>query len=64
MSLIVGGENAKAGEFPHMAALGYNEKDNEEPEFKCGGSLISDEYVITAGKKLFFPEIFSIKFLK
>lgn len=45
--LIIGGENAKVAEFPHMAALGYR---NLEATFTfiCGGSLISDQYVLTA----------------
>lgn len=43
---IVGGRNASAGEYPHMAALGYG----IIPDIKwlCGGSLISDRYVLTA----------------
>ncbi|XP_070504854.1 trypsin-1-like [Chironomus tepperi] len=45
--LIVGGENAKKDEFPHMAALGYMNIDNVFI-FICGGSLISDEFVLTA----------------
>lgn len=44
--LIVGGEQAKPGEFPHMAALGYPNLD--EINYQCGGSLISDRYVLTA----------------
>ena len=45
--LVVGGENAGPDQFPHMAALGY-------PNFGkivyglCGGSLISDQFVLTA----------------
>lgn len=46
-SIIIGGENAKAGEFPHMAAIGYKNLNNEI-DFKCGGSLISEQHVITA----------------
>jgi secreted trypsin-like serine protease len=45
--IIIGGENAKAGEFPHMAAIGY-ENLNNEINFNCGGSLISEQHVITA----------------
>lgn len=45
-SLIVGGKNAGLSEFPHMALLGYDE--DGKIEWKCGGSLISDEYVLTA----------------
>lgn len=43
---IVGGIEAKAHEFPHMAAIGYRIFD--EVEFKCGGSLISERYLLTA----------------
>lgn len=45
--LIVGGENATAGEFPHMALLGYTVKG--VVIWACGGSLISEKYVLTAG---------------
>lgn len=44
--LIVGGENAKPGEFPHMAALGYPYLNGIK--YQCGGTLISDRYVLTA----------------
>ncbi|CAH1153436.1 unnamed protein product [Phaedon cochleariae] len=44
--LIVGGKPASPGEFPFMAAIGFN--TTEEP-WRCGGTLISDRYVLTAG---------------
>ncbi|KAL7025311.1 hypothetical protein ACKWTF_013446 [Chironomus riparius] len=47
ISLIINGENAKAGEFPHMAAVGYKDK-NRVAHFVCGGSLISDQFVLSA----------------
>lgn len=43
---IVGGTDATAREFPHMAALGFGDKNRKE--WKCGGSLISDRFVLTA----------------
>lgn len=46
--LIIGGEAAKLGEFPHMAALGYRDIPNEPIQYKCGASLISDRFVLTA----------------
>lgn len=46
--LIVGGKEARPGEFPHMAALGYIEPGNRKVEWKCGGTLISEEFVVTA----------------
>lgn len=45
--LIIGGENATAGEFPHMALLGYNV--DGQVNWECGGSLISEKFVLTAG---------------
>ncbi|XP_058839217.1 serine protease snake-like [Topomyia yanbarensis] len=49
VDLIVGGEAARRGEFPHQALLGYpGEDDPRSIEFKCGGSLISERYVLTA----------------
>jgi secreted trypsin-like serine protease len=45
--LIVGGEKTKNGEYPHMAAIGWRSLDGSL-EFKCGGSLISDRFVLTA----------------
>ncbi|KAJ8923479.1 hypothetical protein NQ315_010057, partial [Exocentrus adspersus] len=43
--LIVGGEPAAVGEFPFMAAIGFN---TEDQKWKCGGTLISDRFVLTA----------------
>lgn len=40
--LIVGGEKAKNGEYPHSVAIGWRSLDGTL-EFKCGGSLISDK---------------------
>lgn len=45
--LIVGGVKAKVGEFPHMAAMGFRHP-NGQAEFFCGGSLISELFVLTA----------------
>ncbi|XP_066991487.2 serine protease snake [Anabrus simplex] len=46
LPLIVGGERTLLGEFPHMAALGY--QDGRNIAWNCGGSLISERYVLTA----------------
>lgn len=58
VQLIVGGEEAKLKEFPHMAALGYSE--NGSIEWNCGGSLISEYFVLTAAhcaRKSYPPKI-------
>jgi secreted trypsin-like serine protease len=45
--LIVGGVKTKNGEFPHMAAIGWRGSDGTL-QFKCGGVLISERFVLTA----------------
>lgn len=45
--LIVGGTPAKPREFPHMALIGYAALSGKE--WNCGGSLISERWVVTAG---------------
>ncbi|CAG7659293.1 unnamed protein product, partial [Allacma fusca] len=45
--LIVGGRDAKLDEFPHMAALGFETKD-DDLIWGCGGTLISEDFVLTA----------------
>lgn len=44
---IVGGSVTAAGEFPHMAALLLKSIDGNF-KFFCGGSLISEKFVLTA----------------
>ncbi|XP_049832742.1 serine protease snake-like [Schistocerca gregaria] len=44
--LIVGGIKTGPREFPHMAVIGYG--DEEEIDWMCGGSLISETYILTA----------------
>lgn len=51
--LIVGGEEARPQEFPHMAALGYvdfssSSRGRRSIEWNCGGTLISEQFVLTA----------------
>uniref|UniRef100_A0A1B0CS99 Putative serine protease snake-like zootermopsis nevadensis n=1 Tax=Lutzomyia longipalpis TaxID=7200 RepID=A0A1B0CS99_LUTLO len=47
--LIVGGEEAKPAEFPHMAAIGWDsETSNSIVDWNCGGVLISEDTILTA----------------
>jgi len=45
-----GGRDASLGSWKWMAALGFNTTAYtvEKPEFRCGGALISDRYILTA----------------
>lgn len=44
--LIIGGVESEPMEFPHMAAIGYGERTRIT--WACGGSLISEKFVLTA----------------
>jgi secreted trypsin-like serine protease len=43
---IIGGSSARAGQFPFAAAI-Y--KTTEHGRYFCGGALISNEWILTAG---------------
>ncbi|XP_041980785.1 serine protease snake-like [Aricia agestis] len=45
---VVGGRVAEAGEFLHMAAMGWKGVDGGWV-FKCGASIISEKFLVTAG---------------
>ncbi|KAK3914417.1 Serine protease snake [Frankliniella fusca] len=45
--LIVGGRETKPMEFPHMALIGY-ETSPDSIAWTCGGSLISENFVLSA----------------
>ncbi|XP_012264277.2 serine protease snake-like [Athalia rosae] len=45
--LIIGGTKAVRKEFPHMALIGFGNSD-EDVSWQCGGSLISESFVLTA----------------
>ncbi|XP_034233867.1 CLIP domain-containing serine protease 14D-like isoform X2 [Thrips palmi] len=47
--LVVGGSDARLNEFPHMVAIGYRgPAPSSRIEWNCGGSLISELFVLTA----------------
>lgn len=44
---IIQGTAADLREYPHMAAIGYPNDENTI-EYNCGGTLISDQWIVTA----------------
>lgn len=46
-AFFVGGTKTFKNEFPHMSAIGWRQSD-EEISWRCGGSLISDRFVLSA----------------
>ncbi|KAB0801535.1 hypothetical protein PPYR_05889 [Photinus pyralis] len=47
---IVNGVPAYLGEYPWIVALGYrNSKNPEQPKWLCGGTMITDKHILTAG---------------
>ncbi|RVE52572.1 hypothetical protein evm_002691, partial [Chilo suppressalis] len=52
-SKVVGGEDAALGDFPWMAALGYRFRRRPNPLWMCGGSLLTNKHVLTAGHCIF-----------
>ena len=49
MDRIVGGKDAPIGQYPWLTLLGYNiSNTNSVSPWQCGGSLIGNQYVLTA----------------
>ncbi|KAK5639288.1 hypothetical protein RI129_011780 [Pyrocoelia pectoralis] len=47
---IVNGVPAYLGEYPWIVVLGYrNSKNPEQPKWLCGGTMITDKHILTAG---------------
>lgn len=59
---IVGGKDAYKGEFPHMAALGY--PSNGIILWQCGGSIISEKFILTAAHCLVDNKGVSVELVK
>ncbi|XP_067618713.1 serine protease snake isoform X2 [Eurosta solidaginis] len=47
LPMIVGGQIVNEEEYPHMAALGWTQ-NNKAIVWGCGGTLVSEQYILTA----------------
>ncbi|CAB3258684.1 unnamed protein product [Arctia plantaginis] len=56
-----GGVNAKGGEFPHMALLGYG-AERESAQWLCGGSVISERFILSAAHCSSEPRVGNVTF--
>ncbi|KAL5242094.1 hypothetical protein ACI65C_009504 [Semiaphis heraclei] len=45
---VVGGISANIKQFPHMALIGYGNTTTNGEDWRCGGSLISERWILTA----------------
>lgn len=61
IGLIIGGTEARPAEFPHAAAIGWYQDGGIE--FNCGGSLISEKYILTAAHCLASHSKYEVKSL-
>ncbi|XP_063913786.1 brachyurin-like [Zophobas morio] len=57
-SRIIGGNNAYAGQFPHAAAITVQTSNSR---IFCGGTLINNEWVLTAGQCVDGATLFTIQ---
>ncbi|EEZ99357.2 serine protease snake [Tribolium castaneum] len=61
---IVGGTSAGRKEFPHMVLLGYEEPPDENIRWLCGGTIISDRFILTSANCFASRRGLTLKYVK
>ncbi|XP_022814026.1 serine protease snake-like [Spodoptera litura] len=61
-NITSGGSDSLRDEFPHMALLGYS-PNVKSAEWLCGGSVISERFILTAGHCLGSPTLGQVKYI-
>ncbi|KAK9701884.1 Trypsin [Popillia japonica] len=59
---VIGGRDARPKEFPHLAVLGYGQPN--AIRWLCGGSLISENYVLTAAHCIFTNGLGTVRYVR